>query len=100
MTVKNSQANAMHKTMHLIMAKMLCTQEIKIYEGVMIKEEVRRLLQSVAFVIRTANSLVSKYSPAQAVYGRDMVMHFKELVDWKILWERKNKQHIKKYARK
>ena len=67
MIVKNSQANAMHKRMHLITAKMLHTQEIKIYEGVTIEEEVRRLLQSVAFAIRTANSLVTKHSPAQSV---------------------------------
>ena len=98
-TVKNPQANATHERVHLVIAEMLRTQSIKIYEGTTIEEEIRRLLQSVAFAVRTATTLITKYSPGQLIFGRDMIVHCAELVNWDQLWERKAKQHLKENLR-
>ena len=50
------------------------------------------MLQSVAFAIRTGVSSVTKYAPGHLVYGRDIIIHEKELVKWHNLWERKIEQ--------
>ena len=74
-TVKNPQGNGMQERVHLLEAEMLRTQNIKIEVGINKENEVRRMLQSVVFAIRTAVSNVTKFAPSHMMYGRDMMMH-------------------------
>lgn len=98
-TVKNPQANAVHERVHLLMAEMLRTQKIVVPVDVTVDEEIRRLLQSVAFAIRATSSTITKHSSAELVYGRDMIMHQQSIVDWNQVRERKRDQQVKDNVR-
>ena len=50
-TVKNPQANDIHERCHLLIAEMLRTQNLVITLTTTVKDEVRGLLQSIAFAI-------------------------------------------------
>ena len=74
---------------------MLRTQKVFVPIGVTVEEEIRRLLQSVAFAIRATINTVTKHSSAELVYGRDMIIHQKTIVDWNLIREKKRNQQIK-----
>ena len=97
--IKIPQANAARERLHLTMVEMLRTQDVKLRNGIVVKEEVRRLLQSVAFAIQTSNNLVTKHSPAHPIYGCDVIIRQKELANWEMLWERKTKKYVKENER-
>ena len=98
-TVKNPQGNGMHERAHLLIAEMLRTQTIEVESTTNMQNEIRRTLQSVAFAIRTATSSVTNFAPSHCIFGRDMIMHEKELVKWHELWERRKAQSIKENLR-
>ena len=74
-TVKNPQANAVHERCHLLIAEMLRNQELVVPHTTTVKEEIRRLLQSVAYSIRATSSTVTKLSATEMIFGRDMIVH-------------------------
>ena len=74
-TVKNPKGNGMHERVHLLIAEILRTQNLEIEEGVNKENEVRQMIQSVAFAIRNAVRSVPKFVKRQMVYGRVMIMH-------------------------
>ena len=78
---------------------MLRTQNIETENTTSTQNEIIRVLQSVAFAIRTATNSVTKISPSHCVFGRDMIMHEKEIVKWHELWERRYKQSIRENTR-
>ena len=98
-TVKNPQGNGTHERVHLLTAEMLRTQNIEIEEASNKENEVRRMLQSVAFAIRTAVSSVTKFASSHMVHGRDMIMHEKELINWHELWKRRTEQSFRENIR-
>ena len=99
-TVKNPQGNAQgnsqHKRMHLLMVELLRTQrdEILIPKKSNANKEIRKLLASVAFALRSRCSTVTKYSPSELIFNRDMIIHQKELVNWDQVHERKRRRQI------
>ena len=95
-TVKNPQGNVQHERMHLLMAELLRTQgdETLIPEKSTAQKEVRKLLSSVAFALRATCSTVTKYSPSELVFNRDMIIHQKELVNWNLVYDRKRRRQI------
>ena len=74
-TVKNLQGNGMHERVHLLIAEMLRTQNIETEDTTNTQNEIRRILQSLAFAIRTTTSNLTKFSPSHCVFGKDMIMH-------------------------
>ena len=60
-----------------------------------IKDEIRRLLQSVAYALRATVNTITKYSAGQIIFGRDMIIHQVALIDWNLIRERKRAQQIK-----
>ena len=94
-TIKNPQANAMHERAHLLIAEMLRTQRIKVRKRESARIAIRRVLQAVAFALRTAINTITKYSPGQLIFGRDMIIHMKEVANWSLLRERKAIQQTK-----
>ena len=71
------------------------TQKIVVPVNIKVGEEVCRLLQCVAFAIRETSSTITKYSLAELVYGRDMVIHQQSIVDWNSVREQKRDQQVK-----
>ena len=59
---------------------MLRTQDLVIPPEVTVKDEIRRLMQSVAYALRSTVSTVSKYAPGHIIYERDMIVHQETLV--------------------
>ena len=64
-----------------------------------IKDEIRRLLQSVAYALRATVNTITKYSSAELIFGRDMLVHQASIVDWNLVRERKRNQQIKDNVR-
>ena len=60
-TVKIPQGNAMHERVLLTMVEMLRTSRIEVEIGKKAKDEIRRVLQAVAFAIRTGVNMTTKY---------------------------------------
>ena len=89
-TVKNPQGNGMNER-----AEMLKTQTIEMEDTTNMQNEIRRILQSVAFAIRTTISSVTQFAPSHCVFERDMIMHEKEIVKWHELWERRSEQTVR-----
>ena len=94
-TVKNQQANAIHERVHLMIAEMLRTQELVVPHDSTVMAEVRRLLQSVAYALRATTNTVTKYSSGQLIFGRDMLIHQSDIVDWDTVRSRKRAQQIR-----
>ena len=78
---------------------MIRAQTIETEDTTNIQNEIRRILQSVAFAIRTTTSSITKCAPSHCVFGRDMIMLEKEIVKWHELWERRSEQAFKENLR-
>ena len=75
-TLKNPRDNAVHESVHLLMCKLLRTEEqVYVPKKYPVSRELRKLTQRVAFAIRATVNTISKYSPGQLVFQRDMIVH-------------------------
>ena len=52
-----------------------------------------------AFAIGTTISSVTKFALSHCVFGRDMIMHEKEIVKWHESWERRSEQAVREHLR-
>jgi len=50
------------------------------------------ILTSIVWAIRAAHHSTLGYTPAQVVFGRDMVFNMKTIINWKDISERKQAQ--------
>ena len=90
-TVKNPQANSIIENVHLTMADMLRTESPFILDPrEQWIDEVRMLLQSIAFEMRNTISMTVKHYPAQLVFNEYMIMRMKCKVDWNKITENRN----------
>ena len=95
-TVKNPRGNAVHERAHLLMAELLRTEEeLYVPVGSTIGREIRKLIQRVAFALRSTVSSMTTYAPGHLVFNRDMIVHQKELINWNKIYERRRRQQIK-----
>ena len=74
-TVKNPQNNGLHERMHLVLCKMLRVQTIYVPKESTAEKEINRILQCTAWVMRTTPNMITKYSPGNIVFDRDMIFH-------------------------
>ena len=90
-TVRNPQSNAVIERMHLTMADMLRTVSINVQDENEdeIKTEIDNVFQAVAWSLRTTVSTVTKVSPGQVVFGRDMIFDFKIRANWEAIEKRR-----------
>ena len=63
------------------MAEVLRTQEIVVQRDVMVEEEIRRLLKSVAYALRAMVNTMAKYPSTQLIFGRYMIIHQSQIID-------------------
>ena len=94
-TVKNPQSNGLHERMHLVLCEMIRTQELHVPEFSTTDREIDMILQSAAWAMRTSTNLITKYSPGQLVFGRDMVIDKSVLADWDLIYAKRRTQQIR-----
>ena len=86
-TVKNPRANSPVERMHLTMADMLRTSPP--FTGHDWFFEVQRMLQSIAWAIRSTVNTAIQHTPGQMMFHRDMITATQVRADWaRIFWTR------------
>jgi len=97
-TVKNPQANAIIERVHLVLGEMCRAQyvlEFEENEEHHVHKKLRRVMQSMAFAIRTTIHSMSGYSPVEMIFNRDMIVHTKSIVDWDMVRKRYRDDQIR-----
>ena len=82
-TVKNPQANAILERIHQVIGNMVRTNIA------LTAERWSEILPAVAFAIRATYHTTLQASPAQLVFGRDMMLDTAFTANWQIIRERK-----------
>ena len=87
-TVKNPQANSPVERIHQVLRHMLLTKNL-IEETLDYVDPFGSILSSVAWAVRSSYNNTTNATPAQLVFGRDMMFNLSTLVNWKELSLRK-----------
>ena len=96
-TVKNPQTNSPIERMHLTMADMLRTSTPFIGHNWF--DEVQRMLQAIAWAIRSTVNTAVQHTPGQMVFHRDMITATRVRVDWDRTFRIRAKNTTKNLAR-
>jgi len=93
-TVENPQANAPVERVHQVIQNMIRTKDLtnRIFDYI---DPWGEILSSIAWAIRASYHSTLGATPAQLVFGRDMIFNLKAIVDWRTITARKQKQVIK-----
>ena len=93
-TVENPQANAPVERVHQVIQNMIRTKDLanRIFDYIDPWDEI---LSSIAWAIRASYHSTLGATPAQLVFGRDMIFNLKSIIDWRTITARKQKQVIK-----
>ena len=89
-TTRNPQANAILERLHQVLGEMLHTKNLQEHDF----DDVGpwgELLASVAWAIRSTHHTTLQASPAQLVFGRDMLLDMKFIADWEAIRLRKQR---------
>lgn len=83
-TIKNPQSNSPVERIHQVLRHMFVTKSLheKIFDYI---DPFGATLASVAWAIRASYNSATDSTPAQLVFGRDMMFNIKSLVNWKEL---------------
>jgi hypothetical protein len=89
-TIKNPQSNSPVERIHQVLRHMFLTKNMKeqILDYI---DPFGDTLASIAWAIRASYNSATDATPAQLVFGRDMMFNIKSIVDWKALSIRKQK---------
>jgi len=87
-TVRNPQANAVLERVHQVLGNMLRTKNIRELD-LNPDDPWTEVLASVAWAIRSTYHTTLGATPAQLVYGRDMVYPLQYIAEWDIIRKRK-----------
>ena len=90
-TIKNPQSNSPVERIHQVLRHMFLTKNLK--EQVLdYIDPFGDTLASIAWAVRASYNSSTQATPAQLVFGRDMMFNLATLVNWKDLSLRKQKQ--------
>ena len=83
-TIKNPQANSPVERIHKVVMNMFTTKNLKgqIFDYV---DPWGEILSSIAWAIRASHHSTLGATPAQLVFGRDMIFNMKALINWKAI---------------
>jgi Integrase core domain. len=86
-TIKNLQSNAVVERIHQVIDSMIKTQQLEdqVLDYV---NPFGKLLASIAWAIRSSYHRMLKATPAQLVFGRDMIFNNKTIVNWDLVCKR------------
>ena len=89
-TIKNPQSNSPVERIHQVLRNMFLTKNLReqIFDYI---DPFRSILSSIAWAVRASYNSATDATPAQLVFGRDMLINIKALVNWKELTKRKQK---------
>lgn len=89
-TIKNPQSNGAVERIHQVLTNMLNTKNLteQVFD---IIDPWGEILSSIAWAIRASNHSTLEATPAQLVFGRDMIFNLKSLINWKALSIKKQK---------
>ena len=89
-TIKNPQSNSPIERIHQVLRHMLLTKNLKekIFDYI---DPFGSILASVAWAVRASYNSSTDSTPAQLVFGRDMMFNIQTLVNWKEMSLRKQK---------
>ena len=90
-TVKNPQANGILERIHAVLGTMLRTQNLKKL-NFDIEDPWSPILASVAYAIRSTYHTTLGATPAQLIFGRDMIYPLAFIAEWDII--ERNKQRL------
>ena len=90
-SIKNLQSNAAVERVHQVLANMLRTKELEnqVFDYI---NPWGNILSSIAWAIRSSYHSVLEATPAQLVFGRDMIVNLRFAVDWQAISRRKQAQ--------
>jgi hypothetical protein len=93
-TVENPQANAPVERVYQVIQNMIRTNDLsnRIFDYM---DPWGEILSSIARAIRALYHSTLGATPAQLVFGRDMIFNIKTIVDWKTITTSKQKQILK-----
>ena len=89
-TIKNPQANSILERVHQVVANMLRCKNIPDLT-VNTEDPWTDILSSVAFAIRSTHHSTLDATPAQLIYGRDMILPIQHVAEWEYIRTRKQK---------
>ncbi len=87
-TIKNPQSNSPVERIHQVIMNMLNTKELDSQPFDYI-DPWGEILSSIAWAIRASYHSTHQATPAQMVFGRDMIFNLKSLINWKVVSARK-----------
>ena len=90
-SIKNPQANAAVERVHQVLGNMLRTQDLsnQILDYI---NPWGNILSSIAWAVRSSYHSVLEATPAQLVFGRDMVVNLQFAADWQAITKKKQSQ--------
>ena len=78
---------------------MLRVQSLFVPKESTAEKEINRVLQCVAWAMRTTPNMVTKYSPGNIIFDRDMIFHKTVVANWELIQSRRRAQQIKDNVR-
>ena len=87
-TVKNPQVNALLEHMHGVLADMMQTSGIDMFQTVD-PDDIDAFLTNAAWAIRATHHTVLQSSPGTAIFGRDMLFDIPYIADWNAIGRRR-----------
>ena len=90
-TIENPQANGPVERVHQVIHNMIVTKDIstRVFDYI---DPWTEILSSVAWAIRASHHSTFDATPAQLVFGRDMIFNLATVVDWRVVSARKQTQ--------
>jgi hypothetical protein len=92
--VENPQVNAPVEQIHQVIHNMICTKNLSngVFDCI---DPWGEILSSIARAIRASYHSALGATPVQLVFGRDMIINIKTIIDWRTITAHKQKQVIK-----
>jgi transposase InsO family protein len=87
-TIKKPQANSILERVHLVLANMLRASNIANLQ-LSTEDPWTEVLASVAYAIRSTYHTTLQATPAQLVFGRDMIYPLQYIAEWDVIRKRK-----------
>ena len=72
-TVKNPQSNGLHERVHPVLCEMLKVQTLYVPKESTAEKKINRILQCTAWAMITTPNMITKYSPGNIVFDREMI---------------------------
>ena len=90
-TAENPQGNSPVERIHQVIQNMIRTKELDSYEFDYI-DPWGEILSSVGWAIQESYHSTLQATPTQLVFGRDLLLYLKKVINWEVITENKRKQ--------